>query len=121
MATLSEKMKTMTGYCSCCGTRIISDDGRPLENYCDHTIEVSVDENIENNRLLKVGICVACKALLVAGDKKEATAKKILANHKVYWKANKRFAPEGTLTMRNPNGSESSLIRRKLLSRKISV
>lgn len=121
MATLSEKMKTMTGYCSCCGTRIIDDNGKPLENYCDHTIEVCFDESLENNRLLKVGVCVACKARLVAGNKKEQTATKILANHKIYWKANKEFAPDSTIAMFNANGSEESLFRRKSLSRKMSV
>lgn len=101
--TLKEKMKTMAGYCSSCGTVIMDltkkrPSERLLPNHRQHTIELS-------NGFLTVGVCDACKVELVSGESL-TVANTILDNHKIYWK--ERNVSDDRLkhiTVVNPNSS----------------
>lgn len=89
MSELTEKMKTMVGYCTSCGVQVMdlspaARGKRALPNYCEHTIEMS------DGSLLRVAVCDQCKPLLVSGDKVQETADRILKHHKIFWQGNKK-------------------------------
>ena len=81
---------------------------RLLGNYRDHIVELS------NGTLMRVGVCVNCKALLVAGSKVEDTADNILKNHKEYWN-NDPYAPKGykSLIITDSNSTEEKFMQKR--------
>lgn len=84
--TLAQKMEKMVGYCSSCGADIFTSTSgkrRPLPTYREHTI------GLTDGTLMKVGVCSECKLSLVSGANVLKTAKKIIANHKIYWRKSK--------------------------------
>lgn len=88
MSALTEKMKTMVGYCTNCGIEVMditrARGKKKLDNYREHTLEMS------DGSLLTVAVCDECKSLLVSGKKVEETADRILKHHKIYWQENER-------------------------------
>lgn len=111
MKTLTEKMKTMVGYCSSCGVEIIDLEAKKfLPNYANHIIELS------NGTLMQVGVCVDCKLKLVSGNKVQKTADDILKNHKIYWKDSKDKPKDNeTLTVVDPNSDSYKFHQKKIL------
>ena len=81
---------------------------RLLTNYRDHIVELS------NGTLMRVGVCVNCKALLVAGLKVKETADNILKNHKAYWDGD-RYAPKGYKSpiIIDPNSTENKYMQKR--------
>lgn len=57
---------------------------RFMTNYRDHELEIG-DKDGRPLSIMRVAVCVNCKALLTAGGKVQATADTILKNHKEYW------------------------------------
>jgi len=102
----------MLGKCSNCKTQIMDlelrGQKRLLTNYRDHIVELS------NGTLMRVGVCVNCKALLVAGLKVKETADNILKNHKAYWDGD-RYAPKGykSLIIIDPNSTENKYMQKR--------
>ena len=102
----------MLGKCSNCKTQIMDLElrgrKRLLDNYRDHIVELS------NGTLMRVGVCVNCKALLVAGLKVKDTADNILKNHKDYWEKDSH-APDGfkSLIITDSNTSEDKFMKKK--------
>lgn len=88
MSALTEKMKTMVGYCTNCGVEVMditrARGKKKLDNYREHTMEMS------DGSLLSVAVCEECKTLLVTGDKVQETAERILKHHKIYWQENSK-------------------------------
>jgi len=102
----------MLGKCSNCKTQIMDLElrgrKRLLDNYRDHIVEIS------NGTLMRVGVCVNCKILLVAGTKVKETADNILKNHKEYWEVDK-YAPKGfkDLFIADPNSTEDKFMKKR--------
>lgn len=102
----------MLGKCSNCKTQIMDlelrGQKRLLTNYRDHIVELS------NGTLMRVGVCVNCKALLVAGLKVKETADNILKNHKAYWEGD-QYAPKGykSLIIIDPNSTEAKFMQKR--------
>jgi len=102
----------MLGKCSNCKTQIMDLElrgrKRLLDNYRDHIVELS------NGTLMRVGVCVNCKILLVAGAKVKETADNILKNHKDYWE-NDQYAPKGfkDFIIVDPNSTEDKFMKKR--------
>jgi len=102
----------MLGICSNCGTQIMDlnqrGQDRLLTNYRDHIVELS------NGTLMRVGVCVNCKELLVAGKKVKETADKIMEKHKEYWR-NDEHAPRGfeDFSITDPNTDEDKFRKKR--------
>lgn len=76
----------MAGHCPSCGAdiyTIVNGRTKKLPTYSEHILKLS------NWTLMRVGVCADCKTELVAG-KSMLTAKKIVANHKLYWRKAKK-------------------------------
>lgn len=107
--------KKLLGHCTACGEEVIDlskKDKRAsakfLLNYREHTIMLS------NDTLMRVSVCVKCKAQLTSGDA-TGTAKKIVENHIKYWKNHIKEAPVGYAKYKciHPNMDFASFIRLK--------
>ena len=114
--TLEEKMKTMVGYCSCCGIEImdlsVKGKAKLLPNFCENELELS------NGTIMPVGVCSSCKAKLVSGKATQKTADAILANHKTYWFGKKeKERPQNfeNLTVVDPNTDFIKWKQKKIL------
>ena len=114
--TLAEKMKTMVGYCSCCGIEImdlsVKGRARLLPNFCENELELS------DGTIMPVGVCTGCKAKLVSGSEVQKTADVILANHKIYWSGKeKKERPQDfeNFTVIDPNSDFNKWKQKKIL------
>lgn len=105
----------MLGFCSNpdCNTQVMDlakkGEGRFLTNYRDHWIELS------NGTIMRVGVCVNCKAKLVSGSNVRKTAEKILQKHKAYWTTDP-YAPKDFQSMEivSPNTSEKGFMEKRM-------
>lgn len=80
---------------------------RFLDNYRDHYFETSLG-------LMRIGVCVNCKADLVTGKNTDKVAKGIMDKHVNYWKRGKN-APQGfeKIILLDTNSSEEKVLRRR--------
>lgn len=58
---------------------------RFMTNYRDHELEIGAEDGRPLS-IMRVAVCVNCKALLAAGDKVQVTADTILKHHQEYWR-----------------------------------
>ncbi len=68
---------------------------RFMTNYRDHEIEVG-DADGRPLSIMRVAVCVNCKALLTSGKKVQDTADAILKKHKDYWREHPEEFSEST-------------------------